>query len=204
MLWQGFSPDGFGEVAPGYAPPPHPRAAGGSKARRTATHTATTGNGHMAHCRSRRRGATTTKTASPPRASRRRRRVWSCSSAQSASGYKGVAIISCPTQRRVGRAPTKPMSCGEKEDAPRSSAVPEEAALAVARELAAEAAGSAEPLSVAPSAPARAPAAQSGPAPPPPPRARHQGGDTRAHRPVTLTPYYHPIAPNPNPYPLTP
>ena len=211
VVWQGFSPDGFGEVAPGYA-----LASAAPKGRRWKQQSAARSDAHGNHWQC------THGPLSVDEAWRdqdHQDRVTSArqqaeaeglvlqSSAQSASGYKGVAINKLPHGEKDRPRPYQAYVVrGEKKMHLGSFAVPEEAALAVARELAAEAAWAAQnPLSVAPSVSARAPAAQSEPAPPPPPLAP---GTKVAIRGLTgrynADPTNHPTAPNPNPYPLTP
>ena len=97
-------------------------------------------------------------------------------SAQSASGYKGVAINKLPHGEKDRPRPYQGYVVrGEKKMHLGSFSVPEEAALAVARELAAEAAWAAQypsaAMTVARSAPSPASASKSVPAPPPPPLA---------------------------------
>lgn len=174
VLWQGFSPDGFGEVAPGYA---LASAAEGRRQKQIAARSNAHGNHwQWAH------GPLSVEEALWPdhqdRVTFARQQAEAEGlvlqrSAQSASGYKGVAINKLPHGEKDRPRPYQAYVVrGEKKMHLGSFAVPEEAALAVARELAAEAAWAAQnPLSVALSASARAPAAQSEPAPPPPPLA---------------------------------
>ena len=176
VLWQGFSPDGFGEVAPGYA-----LASAAPKGRRR-KQSAARSDAHGNHWQWT-HGPLSVEEAwrdqhYQDRVTEARQQAEAeglvlQSSAQSASGYKGVAINKLPHAEKGRPRPYQAYVVrGEKKMHLGSFAVPEEAALAVARELAAEAAWAAQnPLSVAPSAPARAPAAQSEPAPPPPPLA---------------------------------
>ena len=175
VVWQSFSPDGFVEIAPGYAlAPARPK---GRKRKQSAARSTAHGN-QSAYAsygplsveeawRDHHQRVTSARQQAEAEGLVFQR------SAQSASGYKGVAINKLPHGEKDRPRPYQGYVVrGEKKMHLGSFSVPEEAALAVARELAAEAAWAAQypstAMTVARSAPAPAPASKSAPAPPPP------------------------------------
>ena len=179
VVWQSFSPDGFGETAPGYALAP----ALGPKGRKRKQSLARS-DAHSNEFAYASYGPLSVEEAwrdhhqrvTSARQQAEAEGLVFQRSAQSASGYKGVAINKLPHGEKDRPRPYQGYVVrGEKKMHLGSFSVPEEAALAVARELAAEAAWAAQypstAMAIARSAPAPAPALQSAPAPPPPPLA---------------------------------
>jgi len=178
VVWQSFSPDGFGEIAPGYALAPAPPK--GRKRKQSAGRRDAHGN-QLVYAsysplsieeawRDHHQRVTSARQQAEAEGLVLQR------SAQSASGYKGVAINKLPHGEKDRPRPYQGYVVrAEKKMHLGSFSVPEEAALAVARELAAEAAWAAQypsaAMTVARSTPAPPPAPQSAPTPLPPPLA---------------------------------